>query len=918
MAPHDRPDRSIPGTVRDSMTYFRALMARLAGLFANQHSDDDLRDELESHVEMETAENIRRGITPDEARRRALLSSGGLAAGAEAVRDRRGIPWIESAVADLRYAVRALRHSPAFTLVVVITLALGIGANTAIFSVVRGVLLKPLPHRDGDRLLYLRQSMDGPGGDNVNFSVPEIHDIGAAAPALSGIAQYSEWNVVLEETSGATRLDAGLVTGNYFDVMGLSPVLGRLTDPRDDGPGVPPVMVLTYDFWMRHFRGDPAIVGKSVRLDGLSATVIGVLQRAPFFPDHMDVLTNMVVSPHHLSAQMVQGRTHRMTEMVARLAPGATVSQARAQVAAAYARMQHDYPNAYDPASHYRVAVIPFKEALGDRARPTLWLLTAVAGFVMIISAANVTNLTLMRGVRRERELVVRAALGAGVLRLRRLLLAENLVLACLGALCGIVLAVGGVRLLVLLAARYSPRASEIRLDPVTLTFALALSVTVALLLSLVAALPREGTLGSWISAAAGRLSGGLRKQRLQRALVVAQVAVSVVLLAGAGLLTRTVIRLADVSTGLKTEQVLAIDVPLISPLQLSNPAGILQADATAKANYDRIRQEIAAIPGVITVGVGSNMPLSSSRVVLDVKAEGRTPAVGEALPHVDLRTAGPNYFAAAGIPLLAGRPFTITDRVGSEKVVIINRMLADRLFPGEDPLGRRVAWTGDVLRYTPWSGDWRTVVGVVGDTRDGGLDSVPRPVMYMPFAAELAVFGDLVVRADSNVSTLVTASTAVVRRIAPTFPINHVLTISQIKNESIAPRRLNAALVTSFGLLAVLIAAVGIAGVLAFSVSARTSEIGIRMSLGADRGQVLRMILREGGVLLALGLGLGAAGAYAGSGAIRGLLFEVSPRDPKTLVGVVVAMAVIGLAACWIPATRAARVDPVVAMRAS
>ncbi|HWH02679.1 MAG TPA: ABC transporter permease, partial [Gemmatimonadales bacterium] len=616
------------------MSTLRALFARIAGLFARQKSDDDLHDELESHIEMETAENIRRGLAPDEARRQARLASGGVTQAAEAVRDRRGIPWIESVVADLRYAVRALRHSPAFVTVVVMTLGLGIGANTAIFSVVRGVLLKPLPHRDGQRLVYLRQSMDGPAGENVDFSVPEIQDLRAATPAFGGIAEYSPWNVVIEGDHDASRIDVGLVTGNFFEVMGLSAVIGRVTRPSDDGPGVPAVMVLTHEFWMRRFGGDPNIVGKQLRLDGGSATVIGVLQPAPFFPGPMDALMNMVISPHHLSAQMVQGRTHRMTEILARLAPGATLAQARGQVAAAYGRMQHDHPDAYDPGSHYRVSVTPFKEALGDRARATLWLLMAVAAFVMIIAVANVVNLTLMRGVRRERELVVRAALGAGVLRLRRLLLAENFVITVVGALFGVVLAVGGVRLLVALAARYSPRANEIRLDPVTLGFALGLSVAVALLLSFVAALPREGTLGSWISAAAGRLSGGLRKQRLQRALVVAQIAVSVVLLAGAGLLTRTMIRLADVDTGLKTEQVLAIDVPLLSPSQLSGTANILQADAAAKANYERMRGEISTIPGVVDVGLGSTMPLSLALGSLDVKAEGRTPAVGEAIPH--------------------------------------------------------------------------------------------------------------------------------------------------------------------------------------------------------------------------------------------------------------------------------------------
>ena len=900
------------------MSTLRALVTRFAGLFTKHRSDADLAEELQSHVEMETAENIKRGLAPDEARRQALLASGGVTQAAEEVRDRRGIPWIENLVADLRYAVRALRHSPAFTAVVVITLALGIGANTAIFSVVRGVLLKPLPHRDGGRLLYLRQSMDGPAGENIDFSVPEIADFRAATPALAGIAEYSPWSVILEGDHDASRIDVGLVTGNFFDVMGLSAVIGRVTRPSDDGPGVPAVMILTHDFWMHRFGGDPSIVGKSLRLDGGSATVIGVLQPAPFFPGHMDALMNMVVSPHHLSAQMVQGRTHRMTEILARLAPGATLDQARGQVAAVYGRMEHDHPDAYDPGSHYRVAVIPFKEALGDRARATLWLLMAVAAFVMVISAANVVNLTLMRGVRRERELVVRAALGAGVLRLRRLLLAENFVLAATGALAGITLAVVGVRLLVALAARYSPRANEISLDLVTLGFALGLSVTLALLLSFVAALPREGTLGSWIAAAAGRLSGGLRKQRLQRALVVAQIAVSVVLLAGAGLLTRTVARLSDVNTGLKTEQVLAIDVPLLSFAQLSNPTGLIQADAAAKAHYEQMRGEIAAIPGVVDVGLGSTMPLSVSLGDLDVKAEGRTLAVGEAIPHADFRTADPEYFHAAGMPIVAGRPFSLTDRMGSQMVVIINRALADRLFPGEDPVGRRVAWTGDVLRFTPFSGDWRTVVGVVGNTRDGGLDAAPRPAMYMPFASELAMGGNVIVRADSDVSALVEKATAVVRHIAPTTPIDHVLTIAQIKDESVAPRRLNAVLVSSFGLLAVLIAAVGIAGVLAFSVSARTSEIGIRMSLGADKARVLKMILGEGGVLLALGLGLGLGGAILGTNLIQGLLFGVSPRDPVTLIGVAVMMAVIGLVACWIPAARAARVDPVAAMRST
>ena len=896
------------------MKYLRTAISRIGGFFAGPKADDDVRDEMQAHLEMETSENVRRGMSPDEARRVALLSSGGLTQAAEAVRDQRGLPLVESLASDIKYATRSLRHNRAFTVVVVVTLALGIGANTAIFSVVRGVLLKPLPHRDGSRLVYLRQSMDGPGGENLSFSVPETRDLRNGAKSLGALAEFSEWSMTLQREEGAERIPAGLVTGNYFEVMGLSAILGRLTGPGDDGPGVPAVAVLTHEGWMTRFGGDSSIVGKQVTLDKKPVTVIGILEPAPFFPDRADVLTNMVVSDHHLSSFMVEGRTHRMTELVARLAPGASVKQARSEVETVHSRMRNDFKQAYDPAAHFKVAVIPFRQVMGERASQTVWLLMAAAAFVMVITAANVANLTLMRGVRREHELVVRAALGAGSRRLRRLLLVENLLLALMGAAFGVLIAIGGVRLLTSFAERYSPRANEISLDATVLGFTFGLSVIVALLLSFLATLPQEGGFGSWILAGANRISGGLRKQRLQRGLVVVQVAVSVVLLASAGLLTRTMLRLADVSTGLRTEEVLAIQVPLITPAELlGNPA----ADAGAKDGYDRMRREIATLPGVVDVGIGSPMPLRQSDVRLEVKAEGRTPNAGEAIPRAELRLADPRYFHAAGIPLPRGRSFADTDSRGAAPVVIINEAMADQLFPDEDPVGKRVAWTGELLKFTPFTDDWRTVVGVAANTQDGGLDTKPRPVMFMPFAQGLAFDGALVIRADSNVAALTAAATRIIRRIAPAAPIINVLTIRQIKDQSVSPRRLNAALLSAFSLLAVIIAAVGIAGVLAFSVSARTTEIGIRMSLGADRGRVQRMILGEGGSLLAIGLALGVVGAFLTTRVIRGLLFGVEPHDPVTLAGVAVAMAAIGIIACWIPALRAARIDPAITMRA-
>ena len=811
-------------------------------------------------------------------------------------------------LAELKYALRSLGRARGFTIAVVLTLGLGIGANTAIFSVIRGVLLKPLPHRDGDRLLYLRQSVSGPGGEDIAFSVPEINDFRDNAKSFAGIAEYSQMTYTLLGKEDAVRMNVGLVTGNYFEVMGLSPVIGRLTSAADDGKGVPLVMVLTNEYWMKRFGGDPGVIGTTVKLDGRPVTIIGVVQPAPSFPNRMDAIVNIAISDHHTSALMENGRTHRMTQVVARLAPGATVDQARAEVAAIRQRVQTEFKEHYDPGSGYKVTVIPFHEVLGERARLTLYLLMAAAAFVMIISAANVANLTLMRGVRREQEMVVRAALGAGVARLRRLLLIENMVLALMGATLGLVIAVGGVQLLTSLAERYSPRASEIRLDGMVLGFTLLLSLAVALLLSFVASLPREGSLGSLIASGINRMSGSLAKQRLQRSLVVAQIAVSVVLLAGAGLLTRTMLMLSEVQTGLKTEEVLTMEIPM--------GFGGPRSDADVKQLYERMKLEVAGLPGVSEVGVGSSMPLRSSQFQLEVKADGRTLAVGEAMPRAEFRTASPEYFGASGIPLLSGRPFYTTDQEKSGDVVILNKTLAERLFPGRDAVGQRVAWTGDVLRFIGVSGDWRTVVGVVGDTKDGGLDAAPVPVMFMPFTQEATFTGGLVIRAAAEASALVPAATRVVRGIVPQDPIENVLTVGQIKDQSVAPRRLNAALVSSFGVLAVIIAAVGIAGVLAFSVSARTNEIGIRMSLGADSGRVQRMVLLEGGVLLLIGLGLGVGGAIAGMRLIRGLLFGVTPYDPTTLVGVALVMAAVGIAACWLPALRAARIDPAITMR--
>lgn len=810
---------------------------------------------------------------------------------------------------DLKYAIRNLLRARGFSLAVIVTLGLGIGANTVIFSAVRGVLLRPLPHRDGDRLMYLRQSATAKGSDNIAFSVPEINDFRTSSKTLAQIAEYSPLTLNLVEDAAASQVQVGLVTGNYFDVMGLAPVIGHAFTAKDDGAGVAPVIMLTYDYWQAHFGGNRDVLGKFLKIGGRTAEVVGVLQPAPFFPQKIDALMNMSISEHHVSATMVQGRTHRMTEMIARLAPGVTVNDARAEVAAITARVHADNPGTYDAGSGYAVTLTPFKEVLGQDSRLTLWLLMGVAAFVLIIACANVANLTLMRGVRREHEMAIRASLGAGTARLRRLLLAEHLVLALAGAALGVAIAFTGTGMLATFTSRISNRAGEIEMDGVVLAFALGIAGIVALLLSFAPRVGRDHQLSAELTAGSTRTTGSGRRRRLQQVLVITQVAVSVILLTGAGLLVQSMKRLAAVDPGLDTKNVLTMEVP-------ADFAAITSTEKTI-ATYERMATELKALPGVQVVGLGSNVPLRVTEFQLDIKAEGRVQSPGEPQPQAEIRTADPGYFKASGMKLAAGRDFNTADLAKSQRVAVVNQTLSKLLFPGEDPIGRRVAWTGEVLKFIGLKEDeWMTIVGVVRDTKDGGLDAAPVRAIYLPFQQSIFPTGSLVIRTDVDPNGLAKAAREVVRSVDPRQPIEKMMPLEAIRDESIGPRRINAMLIGSFSLLALVIAAIGIAAVLAFSVSARTNEIGIRMSLGADSGMIQRMVLGEGGVLLITGLVVGVAGAILTTRLIQDLLFGVAPRDPITVFGVSAVMAVVGLAACWIPARRAAQIDPQMAMR--
>jgi putative ABC transport system permease protein len=894
--------------------WLRVIPLRLRSVFRRDDVEHELDEELQYHLDQQTAENVRQGMAPNDARLAARRALGNIEFRKEQVRDTRGTRWLEEMGGDLRFALRGLRRSPGFATAVVLTLALGIGANTAMFTLLRGTLLRPLPNRDGDRLIYLRQSAPGAQERNVLFSVPEITDYRAATKTLAAIAEYSSAvPFTLDAGQGQPeRVTVGVISGNYFDVMGLEPALGRLTTRTDDGPAAAPVAVLSYQFWNDHFGGDPNILGRSVRLNDKVTTIVGVVQPAPHYPKRTDLFVNIVTSPHHLSATMVTGRTHRMSELFARLAPNSTVDQARAEIERIGGNMLRDHPEAYEKAAQYAVTVSPLRSALNERAALMFWLLMGAAAFVLLISCANVANLTLMRGVGREREMLVRTALGAGSARLRRLLIAENLTLALVGGALGVLVAFTGLKLLVAFAAQLSPRANEIRIDGVVLAVGLATSIAAAIALSFVPRIGGEHSLAASLAPTGRRTTLGRGRRRVQQSLVVAQLAVCMVLLTGAGLLVRTLGKLQSVETGVRIDHVLTMDLPIQGDLlreMMKQPENL--------ARYERIRDRVAALPGVELAAVGVTPPLRGAMMELEIAAEGRAVDPSQPTPRAAFRTTDPKYFAAAGIPLLKGRGFEETDQRGTPRVAVLSQSFARLLFGDQDPIGRRVAPTGSVLKFTPFTGEWRTVVGVVGDTRDGGLEGGPTLTIYEPFAQEFIVNGALVVRTSADPIALQPTILRAIREVAPHQLIERVATLEQVRDETVAPRRLNAMFIGAFGVLAFAIAMVGIAAVLAFSVSSRTSEIAIRMSLGATARRVYRMVLGEGGVLLAVGLALGVGGALLATRLLRSLLFGVTPRDPMTLGAVAFVLAAVGVAACWLPAARAAHVDPAVALRA-
>jgi putative ABC transport system permease protein len=815
-----------------------------------------------------------------------------------------------SFIRDLRVAVHSFLRTPGLAIAVILTLALGIGANAAIFTVVRGVLLKPLVNRDEDRLIYIRQSAPGIRQEDTKFSVPEIQDLRASVKSLSEIGDFSTIGFTMVGLGEPREVKGGVVGGSYFDVMGLHPVLGRLIGPQDDGPNAAGAVVLTYRFWSTAFKKDPSVLGKTVRLGSFgerSATVIGVLEPCVPYPEDTEIIANVVTSPHNLSATMVTGRVHHMTELFGRLAPGATLEQARAELRSVYAAMLKDHPEAYSAQSQYQIEAKLFRDQITSGARTILLVLLAASALVFIIACSNVANLILARTVRREGELAVRAALGAGTGVLRRMLLAESLLLCGCGAALGVASAQPMVAVLARYASRFSVRAFDLRVDSSLLWVGAGLAVLAAVILAFVPRLPSaDAAQGLNLASGSVRIISGT--SRRQRVFAITQIAASFVLLAGASTLIKTLIELQKTQSGLDTRHVLSIDVPPMS--YGKTPEQVVEF-------YKESIRSIEALPGVSKTAFGIAVPWrEADGVSLQFSAEGHTHVPNED-PSAQYRVISPGFFAALGVPIIAGRDFNELDAKATEPVVVVSETLARRMFPNQDPLNRHVYWSDPVLQFIPGiSAAPHRIIGVAADIDDQHIVPEPTATIYNTFEESSLFSGRLFIHTNSDPYALVTPVTRIIRGMSAEQPIEHAATLEDVRAEVLMPDRLNSLVFGVFAAVALAVAVIGVAGVLTFSVTARTREFGIRLALGSQPRDLLRDVIAEGAVMAAAGVVAGAAfGFLAAYLAGRYFLDVKMPGALPVSVSAIVLMTV-AVVASTLPAARAARIDIMQALR--
>jgi len=809
---------------------------------------------------------------------------------------------------DLKFAVRSLARTKGLTATVIFTLALGIGANSAMFSVVRGVLLRPLANRDEDRLIYIRQSARGIGTPNTAFSVPEIRDLEERVKSLAAFGDFSTIGFTMVGLGEPTEIRAGVVGGSYFDVMGLHPVLGRLLGPGDDGPKAAGAAVLTYRFWSSGLKKDSTVLGKTIRLGSRTATIVGVLEPSVPYPAETELFANVVTSPHHLSATMVTGRVHRMTELFARLGPGVTLDSARSELRAVHASIVKEHPEAYPANAHFAIDAKLMRDQITSGARTVLLVLLAASGLVFVIAWANVANLILARTVRREGELAIRTALGAGTGALRRNLLAESLLLGGAGAVIGILSAQPMAAILARYASRFSVRALDLTVDSSMLWVGAVLAMVAAVFLAFVPRLPSPSAPGG-----VGLSSSGLRitssTSRRLRIFAITQVAACFLLLTGAGMLLKTLLDLQAVKTGFDTRQVLAMNVPVMEYGRTRDQV---------IGFYKEVVRRVTGLPGVDRVALGTAVPWRDAGFVpaFEFTAEGHVRAPGDENSRAQLRTVSPGFFAALGVPIIAGRDFNEADRRTSEPVVIVSQTLAQRMFPNQDPINRHIMWTDPVMKFIDISPEPRRIVGVTADIDDEHL--VPEPVVtvYHAFEQQELWGGRMFIHAHTNPYTLVTPVTRIVREMAVDQPIEHAATLEDVRAEVLTPNRLNTLVFGGFAAVALAIAVVGVAGVLAFSVSGRTREFGVRLAVGAQPRHLLMSVITDGAIIAVAGVGAGAVCGYALAQLASAYFEFVRMPGPVVVIGSALVLLSAAVVASVLPALRAARVDVIQALR--
>jgi len=812
---------------------------------------------------------------------------------------------------DLRMAVRSLARVPALWITVALTLALGIGANAAIFSVVRAVLLRPLANRDEDQLLYLRQSAPGIGEANATFSVPEIQDIGSGLKSIKELGTFSEVDFTIVGLGTPREIPAGVVDGHYFEVMGLRPVLGRLLTPADDGQNAAGAVVLTYHFWRASLHSDPSVIGKTVRLESLtgarSATVVGVLEPSVPYPVATEIIANVVTSPHHLSATMVTGREHRMTEVFARLAPGASVDNARAELRSVHSAMVAAHPEVYKPEDHFTIDVTRMHEQINSRANTILWILFAASGLLFVIASSNVANLVLARTVRREPELAIRSALGASTAVLRRSLLAESLVLCGSGALAAVAIAIPMVAVLGRYASRFSVRANDLTLDFSLVWFGIGLALIASVFLAFIPRLPSANAPQGGLTGRGTRVAGG--SSRRLRIFAVTQIAASFLLLAGACVLMKTLFVLEQTRPPFDSANVLALNLPLMSYGRTTQ-----QVDEF----YREVQRRISALPGVEHVSSGFSAPWRDDQrlnLSFQFAAQGARRADGQDF-RAKFRSVSPGFFDTFGLPIQEGRDFNDRDKDGSERVVIISQSLAKMLYPGQDAVNRKLWWTDGVMKFIGISTEPRRIIAVVPDFDDENIIPSPSMTIYEPIEQEQGWNGRLFVRAHQDAYALVPAISQTIHEMSADQPVERASTLGDVRAEVLTPDRLNAIVFGGFAAVALVISVVGVAGVLAFAVSGRTREFGIRMALGALPRKILTIVLVEGVAMAGIGVGAGVVVGFALSRVIAKYVTDI--HQPGALAFVASAVVILGAAvvASAVPAARAARVNAVEALR--